>query len=403
MSTRTTSAPGRANDLNSPFKTRVTERMGCGFRIRLSKVPAQVLLGAGLMLGSTPWCMAQTAQDLLFAQAVKKEHAGQMEEAGRDYQAVLNQLPNSVDAMLGLARVARSRFDMDEARAYYNRILTADPNNVDAINGMGWLDLADREVAQARGKFNRALELQPANDEGKIALDASKDIYRYRLNVVGGQFHNNQGQAWTGGVGFSVELDDLNTFEVGMNRNSKELISANPLDASTLPSTSWHLKYAWQMTGRGGFAVEYENRDRTNYPTEQRLKLSGNFSPTKGVRVLGGVWEGFGTGWKSRTVLAGVGVMITGPWEVVGTVYSQSQPNSVRAGVLDLVHYGTGDAMWMVGLGHTTSFANTPSGSDIHGKMVYRLTRDSALLLSARYSTLRHESQVELGWRKYWN
>ena len=102
--------------------------------------------------------------------------AGHAAEAGDLYGEILKRDPRSRPAMLGLARVARSRNRLDDARALYQRLLEANPKDPEALNGMAWLALASRNREQARDGFEYVLTLDPGNEEAKVGLSKAPDV-----------------------------------------------------------------------------------------------------------------------------------------------------------------------------------------------------------------------------------
>ncbi|RYD92383.1 MAG: tetratricopeptide repeat protein, partial [Sphingomonadales bacterium] len=92
--------------------------------------------------------------------ALEGHHPG---EARKVYEQVLARDPASQPAMLGLARVARSRNRLDEAHAIYARMLADNPEEPQALNGMAWLALAHRNRNQGRARFEQVLAIDPDN------------------------------------------------------------------------------------------------------------------------------------------------------------------------------------------------------------------------------------------------
>lgn len=84
---------------------------------------------------------------------------GRAELAERQYRDVLDADPKNVDALVGLAQIARGRGDDGEARRRYRQILDLDPQN--AVAQAGVIGLAgglDRTAAESRLKLLIARE-----------------------------------------------------------------------------------------------------------------------------------------------------------------------------------------------------------------------------------------------------
>ena len=129
--------------------------------------------------------------DGLIQQAHEAEHASRTEEAERLYRTALESDPNSVDAGLGLGRLAALRGDAAEARRLIeplrpdpeaDRLLAAlDVAEWASPNGDGPLAAAER--AAAEGRFEEALEVFLAavrngtNEDRDKARDAMLKVF----------------------------------------------------------------------------------------------------------------------------------------------------------------------------------------------------------------------------------
>ena len=357
------------------------------------------------LLLAAPICRAQAPAPArlkpVLDEAASLEHSGRFIKAGALYAEALSVVPGSRHARLGLARVARAQYRLDDARVIYEDLLRSDPDDFEAANGMAWLALANYRSDEAREGFNAVLAKQPGNAEALAGLAGTRSQYRYRLDVSGGPFHSDPGTAWGGEARLSAALDASGSVEVALRHNSRELATANPLDAATLPSNVLRLGYGWQVPGKHGVVLAYEHRDRKDDPTEQRLEASANTWVTDGVQLSGGLRKGFGTGWNATLAQAGVTVRVGGPWEITTTGYWERRAGggSREALALDLVRQGPGHALLVVG----ASRANNPTLTDVHGTVVFPIGKDRALTATVRRNTFRGESQLELGWRQFWN
>jgi len=337
---------------------------------------------------------------LLLDQAVAMEHAGDFAAAGSLYRQALALTPGSRPALLGLARVARAQYRLDDARAIYEQLLQRDPQDAEANNGMAWIALANHRTAAARDGFSAVLAREPGNAEAAAGLAGTAASHRIQLDVTGGYLHNDTGSAWSGGATLAADLDARQSLELGLRHNCRELVSANPLDSSRLPSNLLRAGYRWQIPSQYGLGLAYENRARSDEPAEQRLELSAFARLNQRVEVFGAVRKSFGTGWNGRLVQGGATVSLAGPWSVSATLYADHTPNfgSAHVASADLVHQGAAGALLVVGASH----GNNPRFNDVHGRAVIPVSRDQALLVSARYNSFLRESELQLGWRFYW-
>ncbi len=100
------------------------------------------------------------------------EQSGRLSEAVDSYQKALDDNPNNLAAMLGLARV-KSRLDKhEEALALYLRALKAHPDNASVYNNMGAYYGSRGMFAEAVKALEQAVRLQPrqANYRANVAV-----------------------------------------------------------------------------------------------------------------------------------------------------------------------------------------------------------------------------------------
>ena len=130
--------------------------------------------------------------------------AGRLDTARQHYEQALRGEPNNIDALLGLAAIARHENRTDDAAKYYLRILDTDPRHALAQTGLiALLGRADPQAAESRLKQLAAREPSPAlyftlgnlyADQGQWSqaqqayfqahhLDAGNPDYAYNLAV----------------------------------------------------------------------------------------------------------------------------------------------------------------------------------------------------------------------------
>ncbi|MBH1965376.1 MAG: tetratricopeptide repeat protein [Comamonadaceae bacterium] len=360
----------------------------------------RVAFAALLVSCACPMALAQVPIQSQLERATTLEQSGDFDAAENLYKQVLELDSVSRPALLGLARVARAQYRLHDARTIYDQMLQRDPQDIDAQNGMAWIALANYQTDTARNGFNAVLAREPANAEAAAGLAGTDATHRFHMDVVGSRVHNETGSAWGGGVSLKAALDARNSFELGLHHNSRELLVANQLDPSRLPSNVLRLGYRWQVPGDYGLGLVYENRDRKDSPTEQRLELSVSKQLNQRWEVFGAVRKSFGPGWGNRLVQAGATVSLVGPWALTTTLYSGYTPDfgHSHAVVADLFYRNNAGAMLVLGASHGTN----PNFNDVHGRAVIPVGRNNALLVTARYNSFKRESELELGWRLYW-
>lgn len=92
-----------------------------------------------------------------------------LDDARRNYEAVLRSDPKNADALLGLASVASRRGEVEQAESYYLRTLESDPRNVEAQAAL--LNLkAPRDPALSESRLKNLLAGQPDSPALNFAL-----------------------------------------------------------------------------------------------------------------------------------------------------------------------------------------------------------------------------------------
>ncbi|MFG5778440.1 hypothetical protein ACFIQF_15360 [Comamonas sp. J-3] len=337
--------------------------------------------------------------------AVALEQKGEWAAARQGYAEVaeLAQAEEKRGALLGLARVARAENRLSDARAIYAQLLANNASDVDATNGMAWLALANNQVREAQTGFQQALAMSPDNAEAQTGLQHAAQTFPYQLDVRGSWLNNRYGHLWGASANLVAALDSRQTVDVALRRNSADIGLLDQLTSTRLrPSTAVALGYGWQIPQRYGVRVEAEHVDRSGLSTQQRLGIEGNYQLTTSLRVSAGIRQSFGTGWRSQLRIVGLSYALGNGWEVATRVYSEHNKEfdtNRNAVAVEAIRHGPGHMLWVVGASHGTS----PSATDVYARTVFPVGRQDAILATLRRLSLNHETQVELGWRKYWN
>ncbi len=98
-----------------------------------------------------------------------------LDEARRAFRQVLEQQPDDLDSIAGLAYCDLSDKRLDEAGEGFGRVLAAKPDEVFAIEGMGHVRYRQGRRAEAKTLFERAAQLNPENVETRDMLDRLRD------------------------------------------------------------------------------------------------------------------------------------------------------------------------------------------------------------------------------------
>jgi tetratricopeptide (TPR) repeat protein len=88
-------------------------------------------------------------------------YRGQHNEAAAAFTALLEDNPDLVRALQGLANALMAKGELDRASRIYQRALLFDPNNAEVLAGLGLLHYNQRDDAQAEHYFLQAKRLAP--------------------------------------------------------------------------------------------------------------------------------------------------------------------------------------------------------------------------------------------------
>jgi tetratricopeptide (TPR) repeat protein len=103
------------------------------------------------------------------SQAYRSFVAGDVEVAQQQYQKVLQQEPNSRDALLGLAAIALNRGQTGQAAAHYSRLLELDPADSEAMAGLIGLQ-TQGDPGQNESRLKKILAQNPQAAGAHFAL-----------------------------------------------------------------------------------------------------------------------------------------------------------------------------------------------------------------------------------------
>jgi tetratricopeptide (TPR) repeat protein len=80
--------------------------------------------------------------------------------------------PANIEALVGLARIARARFDYAESKRLLERAALYHPSSAEPLSDLGMLYLSAEEPARALEYFERARGLLPSSEQANIGLAA---------------------------------------------------------------------------------------------------------------------------------------------------------------------------------------------------------------------------------------
>ena len=105
----------------------------------------------------------------LLSKAYQSFLSGDLAVAQQQYQKVLQQEPNSRDALLGMAAVALSRKQSGQAAAYYGKLLELDPDDPEAMAGLVGVQ-GQTDPVQSESRLKKILAQNPRAGAAHFAL-----------------------------------------------------------------------------------------------------------------------------------------------------------------------------------------------------------------------------------------
>lgn len=132
---------------------------------RLAEAPREAAPSAPIRLVRTP-----PAPDPAQVRAHRALEEGRLEQAGQDFQAVLQRDPNNVDALLALAAIAQHQGRANEAEGWRQRALVADPSHPAAQAAALGGTAASTDPLTTESRLKTLLAAQPLSAELNFTL-----------------------------------------------------------------------------------------------------------------------------------------------------------------------------------------------------------------------------------------
>jgi tetratricopeptide (TPR) repeat protein len=177
-------------------------------------------------------------------------------DAIRNYQTVISQQPNNIDAHVGLGRVYSYAGLYHDARAELQPVVDKYPDNQEALYALAETERFAGEPFDARSNYERVIKLDPNNDRAKEGLRLAKKDTQPSITGSWRRYHDTNGASLTtylfgptlptraGTIGVYGETGHFEQGGVRVNRTAVDLMLARrfgPLQARLLLS---RLKYS---------------------------------------------------------------------------------------------------------------------------------------------------------------
>ncbi len=109
--------------------------------------------------------------------------SGNLKDAEKEWNDVLQVASNDPDNWMGLAVLYRREDRLDEAMQAIDRALELDPKRADLRAERGRVLRAQNELREARAEFQRALELDPGSAEARTGLQSLRGNSKNELRI----------------------------------------------------------------------------------------------------------------------------------------------------------------------------------------------------------------------------
>ena len=103
---------------------------------------------------------------------------GQLDEAARQYEVVLNQEPLSAEALTGLGLIYMAQGRADHAVEAYREALRVRPDDAEAHNDLGVALVRQGNVAEGIAHLEEAVRERPLQAEYRANLEAARGLRR---------------------------------------------------------------------------------------------------------------------------------------------------------------------------------------------------------------------------------
>jgi tetratricopeptide (TPR) repeat protein len=95
---------------------------------------------------------------------------GQYEEAEKEYQGILESIPNSMDALIGLGLIHSAREEKEKAAQFFNQAKDQHSERSEPYYYLGQLALEEGKDVEAQSMFERCLLLDPGNEYAAMSM-----------------------------------------------------------------------------------------------------------------------------------------------------------------------------------------------------------------------------------------
>ena len=153
---------------------------------------------------------------------------GQLNQAEKEYQAVLTKRPHEKDALLGLAVIYQRKLQSARAARLYRQVLNEDMGNATAAAGLISLSIPADPVA-AESQLKELLDIRPASPELQYALGSAL-AFQQRLGEAQQAFYIAYSLAPDSALyayNLAVSLDRLNQPKAALSYYEKSLRLSN--------------------------------------------------------------------------------------------------------------------------------------------------------------------------------
>jgi tetratricopeptide (TPR) repeat protein len=222
----------------------------------------------------------------LFNAALQQHQAGQLLEAERLYEAILQQQPNQANVLYLLGLANHQRGNLESAVQWYRRAIAVQPDNADAHNNLGVLLVQQGDLQQAVDHYDAALQIQPNNPRAHANLGVilhqlgqfEAAIAHYRSAI---QIDPNLAAAHTN-LGHALKEVGQLPIAISHYQIARQIMPTNP-DAYR------DLGDAWLEQGQVETALEIYNRAIALAPNHFEV----NGSRIRALLVSGNLQDGF--------------------------------------------------------------------------------------------------------------
>jgi tetratricopeptide (TPR) repeat protein len=169
-----------------------------------------------------------------------QRRVGRSDLAEKEFRRVLGQVPDHPDAMIGLAGVLNARGAFEEASALLDRAEVLAPQSAEMLSARAQGCWLSGRALEAEAYYARALALTPGDSDIQRGLESTRRINRHRVEAS--FFAETAARSASGANGADVNIDFRATDRLRVNARMQAQSHVAQNDARAGGGLEWRLR-----------------------------------------------------------------------------------------------------------------------------------------------------------------